>query len=170
MGTWGYFPEDKVAGRGQEWWSYTFTPQYVFMVWCLVNFTFIYLSMVLQHFFLDLSRFFSFLILYTIDRTPWTGIRPSQGRYLHKQQHKHRINAYRHPCLEWDSNPRSQRSSERRQFIPQTVRPLWWVKTFTKIAYEFYVYELPNDVRKTPSYEIWIIQTKDAFFSRNVVV
>jgi hypothetical protein len=26
--------------------------------------------------------------------------------------------AQRHPCLEWDSNPRSQRSNERRQFMP----------------------------------------------------
>jgi hypothetical protein len=34
------------------------------------------------------------------------GISPSQGRYLHTGQHKHRINAHRHPCLEWDSNPR----------------------------------------------------------------
>jgi hypothetical protein len=39
-------------------------------------------------------------------------------------QHKHRINADRHPCLEYDSNPRSQCSSERRQFMPQTARPL----------------------------------------------
>jgi hypothetical protein len=52
-------------------------------------------------------------------------ISPTQGRYLHTGEHKHRINAHRHPCLEWDSNPRSQRSSERRQFMPQTVRPLW---------------------------------------------
>jgi hypothetical protein len=28
------------------------------------------------------------------------GISPSQGRYLHTEQHKHRINAYIHPCLE----------------------------------------------------------------------
>jgi hypothetical protein len=58
---------------------------------------------------LDLGRFFSFLILYRVGRTPWTGD--------HIEQHKHRINAQRHPCLEWDSNPRSPRSSERRQFI-----------------------------------------------------
>jgi hypothetical protein len=32
---------------------------------------------------LDLGRFFSFLILYTVGSTPWTGINPSQGRYLH---------------------------------------------------------------------------------------
>jgi hypothetical protein len=44
------------------------------------------------------------------------GISPSQGRYLHTEQHKYRINAHRHPCLEWDSNPRSQCWSG---------RPLW---------------------------------------------
>jgi hypothetical protein len=43
---------------------------------------------------LDLGSFFSFLILYTVGTTPWTGIRPSQGRYLHTEQHKHRINAH----------------------------------------------------------------------------
>jgi hypothetical protein len=43
-----------------------------------------------------------------------SGISLSQGRYLYK----HKINADTHPCIEWDSNPRSQCSSERRQFIP----------------------------------------------------
>jgi hypothetical protein len=41
------------------------------------------------------------------------GISQSQGRYLHAGQHKHRINSQRHPCHEWDSNPRFQRSSKR---------------------------------------------------------
>jgi hypothetical protein len=52
------------------------------------------------------------------------GISPSQGLYLDTEQHNHRINAhkYRHPCLEWDSNPRSQRSSELRQFMPWAAR------------------------------------------------
>jgi hypothetical protein len=40
-------------------------------------------------------------------------ISPSQGRYLTQSQNKHR-----HPYLEWDSNPRSQRSRERSQFMP----------------------------------------------------
>jgi hypothetical protein len=53
------------------------------------------------------------------------GISPSQGRYLHREQHKHRINSHRHPCLEWDSNPRSQCSRGRRHFIPYTARSLW---------------------------------------------
>jgi hypothetical protein len=36
----------------------------------------IYLSMALRHFVVDLCRFFSFLILYTVGRTPWTGDQP----------------------------------------------------------------------------------------------
>jgi hypothetical protein len=67
---------------------------------------------------LDLGRFFSFLILYTIGRLLGRGIGPSQGRYLHTGQHKPRINVHRHPCPEWDSNPGSQRSNEQRQFLP----------------------------------------------------
>jgi hypothetical protein len=42
----------------------------------------------------------------------------SVRRYLHTEQHKHRINADKHPCLEWDSIPRSQWSSGLRQFMP----------------------------------------------------
>jgi hypothetical protein len=44
------------------------------------------------------------------------GISPSQGRYLAQTQNKHR-----HPCLEWDSNPRSQCSSGRRYFMPPRI-------------------------------------------------
>jgi hypothetical protein len=51
------------------------------------------------------EHFFSFLILYTVGRTPWTRISPSQGRYLHTEQHKHRINTHRQSCLQWGSNP-----------------------------------------------------------------
>jgi hypothetical protein len=43
---------------------------------------------------LRLGRFFSSFILCTCGRTPSTGIRPSQGLYLHAEQHKHRINTY----------------------------------------------------------------------------
>jgi hypothetical protein len=51
------------------------------------------------------------------------GISPSQGRYLHTEQHKHGINAHRHPCLEWDSNVRSQCLSGRRRFMLYDARP-----------------------------------------------
>jgi hypothetical protein len=60
---------------------------------------------------------FQFLNLYTVNRISWTGIRPPQGRYLHTEQHKHRIKAHKQSCLEWDSNPRSQSSSGRRWFM-----------------------------------------------------
>jgi hypothetical protein len=64
---------------------------------------------------------FSFLILRQSVGLLGRGLSPSQDRYLHK----HRINADRYSCFEWDSNPRSQLSSERRQFMPLTARPLW---------------------------------------------
>jgi hypothetical protein len=66
------------------------------------------------------GRFFSFLILYTVDRTPRTGdppvAKPLPTRRTTQTQNKR--TQYRHPCFEWDTNPRSQRSSERRQFMP----------------------------------------------------
>jgi hypothetical protein len=52
------------------------------------------------------AHFFSFLILYTVGRTPWTGDHPLQCRNLHTGQHKPRIHAQRHQCLKWESNPR----------------------------------------------------------------
>jgi hypothetical protein len=49
--------------------------------------------------------FLSFLILYTVGRTPWTGdqlfARPLS---THRTTQK-RIKAHRYACLEWDSNP-----------------------------------------------------------------
>jgi hypothetical protein len=70
--------------------------------------------------FLGLGRFFSFLILYTVGRTPWTGDQPVAGPLsTHRTtQTQNKCTQYRHPCLEWDSNPRSQHSSGRRQFMP----------------------------------------------------
>jgi hypothetical protein len=41
-----------------------------------------------------------FLILYTVGRTPWTEDQP-----IARPLSTHRINAHRHPCLNWDSNP-----------------------------------------------------------------
>jgi hypothetical protein len=50
------------------------------------------------------------------------GISLSQGRYLHTELHKYRRNEHKHQCLKWDSNPRSQCLSGRRQLF---MRPLW---------------------------------------------
>jgi hypothetical protein len=69
---------------------------------------------------LGLSRFFSFLILYTVGRTPWTGDQPvARPLPTHRTTQTHnKRTQYRPPCLEWDSNPRSQCPSGRRQFMP----------------------------------------------------
>jgi phosphotransferase system glucose/maltose/N-acetylglucosamine-specific IIC component len=72
----------------------------------------IYLSMALAF-----GRLFSFVILYTVGRTPWKGDqhdgRPLPTHRTTETQNKRK----RHPCLEWYSNPRCQRSSERRHFM-----------------------------------------------------
>jgi hypothetical protein len=61
----------------------------------------------------------SSLVFYTDGWTPWTSdqlaARPLPTQRTTQTQNK-RI--HRHPCLEWDSNLQSQRSSERRQFMP----------------------------------------------------
>jgi hypothetical protein len=41
---------------------------------------------------------------------------------------------YRHLCLQWDSNSRSQRPSEQSQFMPQSARPPWSASSLTWIA------------------------------------
>jgi hypothetical protein len=50
---------------------------------------------------LDLGRFFSFIILYTVVGLLGLGISPSQDLYLHTEQHKQNERTeYRQPCLE----------------------------------------------------------------------
>jgi hypothetical protein len=74
----------------------------------------IYLSMALQP--LWTLAAFQFLNLYTVGRTPWTGDQPvSRSLPTHTTTQTRNKRTYRHPCLEWDPNPRSQRSSGRRQ-------------------------------------------------------
>jgi hypothetical protein len=72
---------------------------------------------------LDLGRFCSLMIFHTIGRTPWTGDQLI-ARPLLTRRTTHRINAHKYPCLEWDSNPRVQCSSGRKQFMSQTARRL----------------------------------------------
>jgi hypothetical protein len=66
----------------------------------------------------NLGRFFSFLIYTQSVGLLGRVINPSQGRCLHTKQYKHRINGYRYPCPERNSNPRSQCLSGRRRFMP----------------------------------------------------
>jgi hypothetical protein len=58
----------------------------------------IYLSIYGSTALVDLGRFFSFVIHTQSVGLLGRWISPSQGRYLHREQHKHRINAHRHPC------------------------------------------------------------------------
>jgi hypothetical protein len=66
----------------------------------------------------NLGRFFSFLMYTQSVGLLERGISPSQSRYRHTEQHRHSINAHRHPCLELNSNPRPQCSRELRRFMP----------------------------------------------------
>jgi hypothetical protein len=55
---------------------------------------------------LDLGRFLSFLILYTVGRTPWTGDQPvARPLPTYRTTETQNKRAHKHPCLEWDSNP-----------------------------------------------------------------
>jgi hypothetical protein len=64
--------------------------------------------------------FFNFVIfLYTDGRAPWTSDQPvARPLPTHRTTQTQNKCTHRHQCLEWDSNPRSQRLSERRQFMP----------------------------------------------------
>jgi hypothetical protein len=72
------------------------------------------------------SLFCSFLIIWTVGKAPegrgWRST--SLKAALNTGQHKHRINAEKQSCLEFDLNPRLQYLSGRRQFMPQTAVPL----------------------------------------------
>jgi hypothetical protein len=74
---------------------------------------------------------FLFPNLYTVGRTPWTGNRPF-ARPL--PTNKRKINAQRHPCLEWNSNLGSQYSSGQRHFMPQNARPQCWNTKYNDVV------------------------------------
>jgi hypothetical protein len=68
-------------------------------------------------------KFFIFsLDLYTIGRTPWMSdqlVARTLPKYRTTQTQNKRARTHtKHPCPRRDSNPRSQRPNERRQFMP----------------------------------------------------
>jgi hypothetical protein len=67
---------------------------------------------------LNLGHFFGFLILYTDSRIPWTGDQPVARPLPTTRTTQTQKKAHGHPYLEWDSNPQTQCSSERRQVMP----------------------------------------------------
>jgi hypothetical protein len=61
--------------------------------------------------------FFSFVIFFTVGRTPWTSDQPiARPLPTHRTTQTQNNCTHTHPCLKWDSNPRSQCSRERREF------------------------------------------------------
>jgi hypothetical protein len=55
-------------------------------------------------------------LFYTDGRTPWTSDQPvARPLPTHRKTPTRNKRTHRHPCLEWDSNPRSQLSSEQIQ-------------------------------------------------------
>jgi hypothetical protein len=77
----------------------------------------IYLSMALQP-FVGPWQLFQFLHLFT-QSVGLLGRRSARCKAATStQDNTNRIKAHRHPCLKWDSNPRSQCLSRRRQFMP----------------------------------------------------
>jgi hypothetical protein len=92
------------------------------------------------------------------------GISPSQGRYLRTGQQKHRTNGHRHPCLEFNSNPRPQCSSEPRHAAGHCDRRL---RIYSLIAWRnetlYWLtmpdtrrYEVFEQVASSPS---WVLST-----------
>jgi hypothetical protein len=78
--------------------------------------SFIHSSMSLQPGPWPLLQFHN--LFYTDGSTHWTSDQPvARPLPTHRTTQTQNKRAHRHPCLEWDSNPRSQRSSERRQFM-----------------------------------------------------
>jgi hypothetical protein len=53
-------------------------------------------------------------ILIHVGRTPCMGDHPCSKTATYTGQHERRCEAHRHPCLEWDSSPRSQSQWEKK--------------------------------------------------------
>jgi hypothetical protein len=75
------------------------------------------------------------LLFFTDGRTPWTEDQPvARPLPEHRPTQTQNKLTNRHPCLEWVSKSRSRCSSERRQFMLQTPRLLWYANlVFTPI-------------------------------------
>jgi hypothetical protein len=104
-----------VSGRRTKWTRSHPTPRIFFIF-------FIHIALIPRSYGIDVLHLF--FGVYTVGWTPWTSDRPVQGLSLITGQHKRRITRIhiKHPCPEWDSNPRSRPPNERRQVMPETAR------------------------------------------------
>jgi hypothetical protein len=90
-------------------------------------------------------------------------INRSLGRYLDTGEHKYRINAHRRPCLTWDSNPRFQCLSGRRQFMLYTARSLW------SVIYSTLHFTYPPKILSVVTFLTWETETKDFSLARDLL-
>jgi hypothetical protein len=82
------------------------------------NRVFLHSSMALQPFVRPWPLLQFRNLIYTDGRTPWTGNQAvARSLPIHRTTQTQNKRIYRYQCLEWDSNPRSQRPSERRHFM-----------------------------------------------------
>jgi hypothetical protein len=75
-----------------------------------------------------LAAFLSFIVLYRVRRTPWTGISPLLDHYLHTGQHKHRIDAFM-PRVEFEPTTRVRAREDSSCLRPRghSVRRFWYI-------------------------------------------
>jgi hypothetical protein len=97
-------------------------------------------------------------ILFTDGRTSWTSDQPiTRPLPTHRTTQTQNKSILRHPCLEWDSNPWSQRSSERRQHALD--------RAATVIGASFFQYTF-NDVQYITAANLnlrWIWYLEDCY-------
>jgi hypothetical protein len=114
----------------------------------------------------DIARFFSFLIYTQSVGLLRRGTSPSQGRYIHIERHKHRINAYRYPT---SSGIRTQYPSFRVGEDSSCFRPhghfdrhiyhreiiLCTVKQYSIFTWQPILYDISTTARKTTTNDIF---------------
>jgi hypothetical protein len=84
-----------------------------------------------------LPLLFSFMVIFTDGRTPCTSDHPvARPLPKHRTTHTHT----KHPCIVWDSHPRSRLPGKRRQYMPYTARLPW------PAQFEYAQYESKEDV------------------------
>jgi hypothetical protein len=84
----------------------------------LKGYSFIHSPMALQPFVGPWALLQYRNLFYTDGRTPWTSDQPvARPLPIHRTAQTQNKRRHKHLYLEWDANPRSQHSSERRQFM-----------------------------------------------------
>jgi hypothetical protein len=116
--------------------SHNFSSYILLIKWCYINSLWLinsYICLCIFYFILlwlyspllGLGRYFSFLIQYTVSRTPWTGDQPvSRPLFTHRTIQTQNKRTWTSMPWVW-SESTTPVLSGRRHFMPYTARPLW---------------------------------------------